>query len=205
MPLASSRRIGVFGGAFDPIHLGHLLLAEEARFQLGLESVYFVPAGDPPHKQERAMTPVTHRVCMVELATATTDYFLVSRVDVDRSGPHYSVEMVQRLQAQLGIDVALFFLMGMDSLRDLATWRNPQRLLEQCTLAVFSRPDIGVDWPALEAALPGVRERVILLQMPLVEISSSALRARVRAGAPVHHQVPYAVEAYLRKHRIYVG
>ncbi|MCL4857800.1 MAG: nicotinate-nucleotide adenylyltransferase [Caldilineaceae bacterium] len=204
MPLASSRRIGIFGGAFDPIHVGHLILAEEAHFQLGLECVYFVPTGDPPHKQERTVTPVAHRLCMVELATATTDHFYVSRVDADRTGPHYTVDMMQLLQAQFGENATLYFLMGMDSLRDLPTWRNPQWLVDHCRLVAFSRPDVEVDWATLETTLPGLRARVILLGMPLVEISSTTLRARVRTGATVRHQTPESVDTYIRKHRLYV-
>lgn len=202
MPSASSR-IGVFGGAFDPIHVGHLILAEEACAQLQLDYVYFVPTGDPPHKQQRRVTPVVQRLQMVELATVLAGNFLVSRVDADRPGPHYSVDMVQLLQAQLGPQAQLFFLMGMDSLRDLLSWHNPQQLVEQCTLVVLNRPDITPDWRALAAVLPNLRERLILLEMPALAISSTSLRARVAAGEPISYQTPPAVEAYIRKYGLY--
>jgi nicotinate-nucleotide adenylyltransferase len=202
MPLTSRGRVGIFGGTFDPIHVGHLILAQEACFQLQLDCVYFVPAGDPPHKQERDVSWVEHRIRMAELATAEVDEFLVSRVEADRPGPHYTVDTVRLLQAELGA-TQLYFLMGMDSLRDLPTWRNPQWLIQQCKLVVLTRPDITLDWEVLEAALPGLRPQVILLDMPALEISSTALRQRIRTGGPIRHQTPRVVEAYIRKYRLY--
>jgi nicotinate-nucleotide adenylyltransferase len=203
MPLANSGRVGVFGGTFDPIHIGHLILAEEAWFQLKLDCIYFVPAGDPPHKQDHPLTPVEHRIRMAELATADVDYFLVSRVDADRPGPHYTVDMVRLLHQQLGPGVELYFLMGMDSLRDLASWRDPLWLIENSRLVALSRHAVEPDWDQLHAALPGVRQRVIILDMPELEIASHTLRARVRTGQTIRHQVPRAVEAYIRKHGLY--
>ena len=126
-----------------------------------------------------------------------------SRVDADRPGPHYSTDMVQLLQAQLGAQAQLYFLMGMDSLRDLLTWHNPQRLVDHCTLVVLNRPDITPDWAALEAALPNLRSRLILLEMPALAISSTRLRARMAAGEPIRYQTPRAVEAYIHKHGLY--
>ncbi|MBX3011062.1 MAG: nicotinate-nucleotide adenylyltransferase [Caldilineaceae bacterium] len=196
-------RIGIFGGTFDPVHIGHLILAEEARFQLALDRVYLVPAGEPPHKQDQPLTAVTHRLIMTELATNEMPGLWVSRVDTDRPGPHYSNDTVALLRAELGEDVDLFFLMGMDSLRDLPTWRQPQWLIEQCTLVVLTRHDIAIDWPQLEEALPGLRARVVLLDMPELEIASRSLRERIRQGAPICHQVPRPVEVYIQKHRLY--
>jgi nicotinate-nucleotide adenylyltransferase len=199
----TGQRIGIFGGTFDPIHIGHLILAEEARYQLNLERVYLVPAGDPPHKQDRKVTPVSHRLMMAELATADMAGLWVSRVDADRPGPHYTNDSVRLLRQQFGDDAQLYFLMGMDSLRDLPTWRQPQWLIQQCTLVVLTRHDITIDWDQLEAALPGVQERVILLDMPELEIASHILRARIRKGAPITHQVPWLVECYIAKHALY--
>lgn len=197
------QRIGIFGGTFDPIHIGHLILAEEARFQLALDRVYLVPAGAPPHKQNRELTAIAHRLMMAELATADMPSLWVSRVDADRPGPHYTNETVQLLRQQVGAATDLFFLMGMDSLRDLPTWRQPQWLIEQCTLVVLTRHDIEIDWVQLENALPGVRARVILLDMPELEIASHSLRARIRNRAPICHQVPRLVETYITKHGLY--
>ena len=124
-------------------------------------------------------------------------------VDADRPGPHYTNDTVQLLRQQLGEDTELYFLMGMDSLRDLPTWRHPQWLIQQCILVVLTRHDIEIDWVQLEGALPGLRERVVLLDMPELEIASHTLRARIRSGAPICHQVPSVVEAYIAKHALY--
>ncbi len=199
----ASTRVGIFGGTFDPIHIGHLILAEEACFRLALDRVYLVPVGDPPHKQDRGITPIAHRLMMTELAVADAKALWVSRVDADRPGPHYTNDTVQLLRQQVGTDTELYFLMGMDSLRDLPTWRHPQWLIQACTLVVLTRHDIEIDWAQLEAALPGIRERTILLDMPELEIASHTLRDRIRSGAPISHQIPRMVEAYITKHGLY--
>ncbi len=203
MPLANNSRIGIFGGTFDPIHLGHLILAEEARAQLQLDAVYFVPVGDPPHKQDRQITAVEHRIRMVELAIAEDACFGISRVDADRPGPHYAVDMLRLLQEALGVQAELYFLMGLDSLRDLPLWHDPQGLVARCKLVALSRHAVTLDWARLEATLPGLRQRVISLDMPEIEISSSDLRLRLQAGRTIHHQVPGAVEAYIYKYGLY--
>lgn len=197
------QRVGIFGGTFDPIHIGHLILAEEARFRLSLDRVYLAPVGDPPHKRDRNVTPVEHRLLMAELAVADMDSLWVSHVDADRPGPHYTNDTIGLLQEQVGSETDLYFLMGMDSLRDLPTWRQPQWLIQACILVVLTRHDIAIDWPYLEAALPGLRQRVILLDMPELEIASHTLRERIRTGAPICHQVPRLVETYIAKHGLY--
>lgn len=199
----TAERIGLFGGTFDPIHIGHLILAEEARFQLGLDRVYLAPVGDPPHKPAQGLTPIAHRLLMVELATADMPGLGVSRIDVDRPGPHYTNDTVRLLRQEVGLTTELYFLMGMDSLRDLPQWHEPHWLIRQCTLVVLTRHDIALDWAKLEAALPGLRERVVLLDMPELEIASHTLRERIRLGAPICHQVPRLVEAYIAKHKLY--
>ncbi|MBW7883149.1 MAG: nicotinate (nicotinamide) nucleotide adenylyltransferase [Caldilineaceae bacterium] len=198
-----SRRVGIFGGTFDPIHIGHLILAEEAWFQLQLDCIYLAPAGDPPHKQGRRMAPVEERIRMAELATADIDYIYVSRIDADRPGPHYTADLVRLLQAEAGPDTEIYFLMGMDSLRDLPTWHEAGWLVEHVRLVALSRHDVEPDWDALEQALPGVRSRVIILDMPELEIASHVIQQRVRNGQPIRHMVPRAVEAYIHKHAIY--
>lgn len=198
------RRIGIFGGTFDPIHIGHLILAEEAWFQLGLHTVYLVPAGDPPHKQNQRLSPVVHRVRMAQLATADSEHIRVSSLDADRPGPHYTADMVRLLNAQIDGQVELYFLMGMDSLRDLPSWHQAAWLVENCRLVALSRHDVQLDWERLEAALPGIRERVIILDMPELEIASHKLQERVRTGRPIRYQVPRDVEAYIATHNLYV-
>lgn len=199
----SAARIGVFGGSFDPIHVGHLILMEDARFQLDLDRVFLVPVADPPHKQDRKMTPVDQRVAMVEQAIADSEYATVSRIDADRPGPHYTADMLRLLQAEHGDSCELFFLMGMDSLRDLPTWHRPMWLVQNCRLVALSRHDVEIDWQQLEAELPGVLERVVILEMPEIEISSSVLRRRVRDGLPIRYQVLDCTETYIRENGLY--
>jgi nicotinate-nucleotide adenylyltransferase len=201
----NGRRIGILGGTFDPIHIGHLILAEEAWFQLRLDRIYLAPAGNPPHKLGRRMTPVEDRLCMAELATADVEYALVSRIDADRPGPHYTSDLVRLLRQQVGPGTDIYFLMGMDSLRDLPTWHEAQWLVDNARLAALSRHDVELDWEALEAALPGVHSRVTILDMPELEIASHVIQQRVRNGQPIRHMVPRAVEAYIMKHGLYRG
>jgi nicotinate-nucleotide adenylyltransferase len=200
---ARCQRIGIFGGTFDPIHIGHLILAEEAHFQLGLDCVYLVPAGDPPHKRERRLTLVDHRVKMCELAVADIDYVQVSRVDADRPGPHYTADMVRLMRRQSEPGAELFFLMGMDSLRDLPSWHEAEWLVKNCILVALTRHDVTLDWEKLETQLPALRERVIILDMPELEIASNQIQRRVRQGQPIRHQVPRAVEEYIFAHHLY--
>ncbi|MCX6040085.1 MAG: nicotinate-nucleotide adenylyltransferase [Caldilinea sp.] len=199
------RRIGIFGGTFDPIHIGHLILAEEAWFQLQLDHVYLAPAGDPPHKLGRQLAPVRDRLFMAELAAADIDSLLVSSIDADRPGPHYTSDLVRLLQTEAGPDTEFYFLMGMDSLRDLPSWHEASWLVENARLVALSRHDVTLDWEALEAALPGVRSRVIILDMPELEIASHVIQQRVRNGQPIRHMVPRSVEAYIYKHNLYRG
>jgi nicotinate-nucleotide adenylyltransferase len=196
-------RLGILGGTFDPIHIGHLILAEEAWYQLGLEKVLFVPAADPPHKRGRRLSPVDHRVQMIDLAIADNSRFELSRIDVDRPGPHYTIDMVRLLLEQFGYGTDLYFLMGLDSLADLPNWHKPEELVELCNLVALSRPDSGFDWDALEQKLPDVRWRVIFLPMPELQISSTVLQQRVRQGRPLRYQVLPQVEAYIRQHNLY--
>jgi nicotinate-nucleotide adenylyltransferase len=197
------RRLGIFGGTFDPIHIGHLILAEEAWFHLKLDGVILIPAGDPPHKQNRRLSPVAHRIAMCELAIQGIDHLCVSRIDADRPGPHYTSDMVRLLRDLVGINAELYFLMGMDSLRDLPTWHEAAWLVENCKLVALSRHDVTLDWERLEAALPGIHHRVIILDMPELEIASHAIQQRVRLSQPIRHQVPPTVEEYIYAHGLY--
>jgi len=196
-------RVGVLGGTFDPIHIGHLILAEEARDQLGLEVVYFVPAGDPPHKRDRRLASAEDRVAMIKLAIADNERFEVSRVDVDRPGPHYTVDMVQIIQSQLPAGCELYFLMGFDSLAELPSWHEPAKLIAACHLVALTRHDIHVDWGKLESALPGIRQRVTILDMPELEIASHQLQERIRAGRSIRYLVPDKVAAYIQEKMLY--
>jgi len=197
------KRLGILGGTFDPIHHGHLVAAEEAHHQLGLDRVLLLPAGRPPHKPMRPISPVLHRLRMLELAIADKPYFSISRVDVERPGPHYTVDALGLLRAEWGSEVTFFFIEGSDSLADIPTWYQPQRLIELCELAVVERPGSRTRLPQLEEQLPGLTARIHWVQMPYLDISSSDLRARVQAGRPISYLVPPAVEAYILELGLY--
>ena len=199
------RRVGVLGGTFDPVHIGHLVIAEEAAHQLGLDVVVFVPARVPPHKLGATITPAVDRVAMLELAISGNARFALSRVDLEREGPHYTVDMLRLLRRELEVGPGgeLFFVMGADSLIELPTWRDPLGIARQARLAVLDRPGFEPDLAALDAALPGVRDRVDLLRVPLIGISGTDLRHRVREGRPIRYLVPEAVEAYIEDHGLY--
>ena len=196
-------RVGIFGGTFDPPHIGHLILAEEAWFQLKLDAVIIVPAGDPPHKRNRRLSAAASRVRMVTAAIVGNDHFVLSRVDVDRPGPHYTIDMVRLLRDSLPAGSELFFLMGSDSLRDLPNWHLADRLVANCRLVALARHDVTLDWEYLEGALPGLHARVIQLDMPELEIASHILQERIRTGQPIRYQVPEAVEAIIAAEGLY--
>lgn len=195
-------RIGVLGGTFDPPHYGHLALAETARVQLRLAQVLFVPAGEPPHKPERPITPAHHRAAMVQAAIADNPAFSLSRVDLDRPGPHYTVEMLALLRRQ-DPEGEWFFLMGGDSLAEFLAWRDPAGIVREARLAVMARSGWEADLEALERAVPGIQERLVWLDVPRLDISASDLRRRVRQGLPLRYLVPPAVEDYIRRHHLY--
>ncbi len=196
-------RVGVLGGTFDPIHFGHLVAAEEVRAQLALDRVVFVPAGLPPHKLTEAITAVEHRLAMVKLAIASNPYFTVSGVDIDRFGPCYTVDTMQLLRDDWGSGVELYFIMGSDSLADIPTWHQPQRLIRLCRLAAVERPGYRVDMEQLERLLPGITARTHFVNSPQLDISSTDLQRRVREGLPIKYQVPEVVEDYIYQHGLY--
>jgi len=196
-------RVGVLGGTFDPIHIGHLAAAEEARVRLDLERVVFVPANLPPHKLHLHVTATEHRLNMVRLAIADNPRFVLSRVDVDRFGPSYTVDTIELLRDEYGPNGELYFIMGADSLTEFLTWHKPERLIRLCRIAAMTRPGYRVDLKELNRLLPGAIARVQLLEMPLLEISSSDLQQRVRMGLSIKYLVPAAVEAYIQQHGLY--
>ena len=198
----SSPRLGVIGGTFDPPHYGHLVLAENGRVQLRLERVLFVLAGQPPHKPNWPITPVHHRLAMVEAAIADNPAFALSRVDLDRPGPHYTVEMLALLRQEYP-GAELFFLMGGDSLAEFPGWRDPAGIVRQARLAVMPRAGYEPDLEMLEQAVPGLRERLVRLDAPYLDIAASDLRRHVREGLPLRYLVPPPVEDYIREFHLY--
>lgn len=196
-------RLGIFGGSFDPVHLGHLILAETAREQLGLDGLRFLPAARSPHKPDAAPTADAHRVAMLELALAAQPAFALERLDLERPAPSYTVDSLGLLRARLGAEVELWWILGSDSLASFPRWRQPERILELARLAVFDRPGPPPDLAALERALPGLAGRLDRLEGPRIEISATDIRQRVRQGRSIRFRVPEPVEAYIRRHRLY--
>lgn len=202
---ASAERLGVFGGTFDPPHLGHLILAETAADCLALSRVLFVPAADPPHKRSAAVrASAEHRLAMTALAIADNPRFALSRLDMDRPGPHYTVDMLRLLREQHP-GAELYLLLGSDSLRDLPTWSRPAELLTLARLGVMHRPHIEPDLDALEAVLPGLRDRLHWIPAPPVDLASSAIADLITAGRSIRYLVPDRVLDYITAHGLYRG
>ena len=197
-------RTGILGGTFDPIHYGHLVIAEDARVYLNLERVLFVPAYQPPHKPDRPYSAFEHRVRMTELAIANNPHFAISLIEARRSGPSYTVDTVRQLQVELGSEAELYFVMGMDSLCNILTWHEPSQLLTMCRIVVAGRAGYKADLPALEKALPGLSEKLELINTPELSISSTDLQQRVRHGLPIKYQLPANVERYIYEHKLYL-
>jgi len=189
-------RLGVFGGTFDPIHLGHLRAAEIVRESLGLDEVVFVPAGVPPHRGKPAAAGLD-RYAMVALATSTQRAFLPSDVELAREGPSYTVETVAQLRARHP-QAEVFLIVGSDNLPMIAEWREPERLLEMCTVAVVERPGSA---PAPAGKVPPARLRRV--EGTTLPIASRDLRERIRAGRSVRHLVPDGVADYIEKRGLY--
>lgn len=198
------RQIGVFGGTFDPIHLGHLAAAQDAAAQLELDTVLFVPNRIPPHKQHRRVSSAEDRVRMVELAIADNPLFALSLVELTRDGPSYTLDTMRQLRTELGAEADLCFLTGCDSLLALHTWHRPHQLLAEFTLAILDRPtNSPIDWAAVERYFPGIRQKVRVIPIPLLQVSAEDLRRRVREGKPIRYYVLPAVENYIRQTALY--
>ena len=197
--------IGVIGGTFDPIHRGHLSIAEEARVRLNLAQVLFVPAGQPQLRTDTPVSPVEQRVQMVRLAITNEPCFKLSTVEIERSGPSYTVDTIAQLNKQVGAGDELFFIMGWDSLSQLPQWKEPSELIKLCQLVVVPRPGFpNPDLDSLSTAVPGLSRLVILLDRPRLDISASRIRDRVSRGLPVNHLVPDTVERYIRDQGLYL-
>ncbi len=201
------RRIGILGGTFDPVHYGHLVIAEEVYATLELTEMVFVPAGEPPHKTNVEITAAAHRLNMLELATASNPHFTISRVDIDRAGPSYTVDTLRVLRKQWGEQTALYFVIGSDSLEDLLSWHNPSGILEQLThLIAVRRPGYSESeafYGRLEARLPGIKQKLVVIDTPQLSISATDLRNRVAEGRPIKYQTPETVESYIVQYGLY--
>lgn len=198
-------RLGLFGGSFDPVHYGHLLLAEQCREQCELDEIWFLPAGRPPHKPVGQLTAGEHRTAMLSLAVSDHPAFVVSRIELDRSGTTYTVETLLEVRDRHP-DCELHFLLGSDSLRDLPNWREPARIGTLAAIVAVNRGRVAAaaerEW--CDRHLPReISERLQFISIPAVDLSASDIRARVRRGASIRFMTPPAVAAYIREQKLY--
>jgi nicotinate-nucleotide adenylyltransferase len=195
--------IGLFGGTFDPPHIGHLILAAEARAQLGLDRLLWVLTPDPPHKQGLPVTALEHRLAMVKLAISDENRFELSTVEMDRPGPHYALETIKIIAGQ-NPSAGLVYLMGGDSLRDLPTWHRPADLVAALNcIGVMRRPGAPLNLPALEETIPGLTAKVRYVDAPLLDIAAHEVRQRVAEDRPFRYFLPAAVYDYIVDHNLY--
>jgi nicotinate-nucleotide adenylyltransferase len=197
------KRLGIFGGTFDPPHVGHLILAAEARDQLDLDCTIWVLTPDPPHKQGNEITSLTHRLAMVELAIQEDEGFSLSYVDINRPGPHYTVDMIKILKDQYP-DHDMYYLMGGDSLHDFPNWYKVRELLSQLTgIGVMRRPGDDIDLKTLFDALPELEEKLNFVTAPLLEISAEQVRQRANEHRAFRYYLLPPVYEYVRGHHLY--
>ena len=197
-------RLGIFGGTFDPIHLGHLLTAEAALEELFLEKIIFIPASIPPHKTQRYITPPEKRLEMTRLSTAYNENFIVSDIELKRKGPSYSVDTVSELK-KIYADAEFFFIIGSDAINDIATWHEAKKLIESCRFAAATRAGEALNRKYLreyfgELAYMNIME----VKTPQIEISSTNIRQRIRDGKNISYMVTKEVGEYIRKERLYL-
>ncbi len=195
--------MGIFGGTFDPPHIGHLILAAEAQAQFQLDRLLWVLTPDPPHKKDQSITEAGHRLAMLKLALADSPGFELSTVDLDRPAPHFAVDTVKIL-ANKNPSAQLVYLMGGDSLHDLPTWHDPAGFVAAChSIGVLRRPEDSVDMAALEAKIPGITKKVLFMNAPLLDIAAHDIRERVASNRPFRYYLPPRVYAYIQENGLY--
>lgn len=195
-------RVGLFGGSFDPIHYGHLAIAEEARVALHLDQVIFIPAAQQPFKTGQHAADAQMRLAMVQLACASNPAFAVSPIEIERSGPSYTIVTLEVLRP--AISGELFLIIGADSAADLPRWHDAARLADLARIVLIGRPGVVPDLEALQVALPALSNRLIVLPGPQIALSSTQLRSRAAAGLSLRYLTPDPVVEYLLEHRPYV-
>ena len=195
-------RIGIFGGTFDPVHVGHLVIASECLHVLELDRLAFVPSASPPHKPDQKLSDSADRFAMLALAIHERPRLTVDSIEFEREGPSFTVDTLREYhRREPGAD--LIFIMGADSLRELHLWRDPAGILARAEVAVARRPGVAIDLDEVDARIPGASSRIRIVDVPLIGVSSSDIRRRVRADEPIAYQVPWRVEEYIRNHCLY--
>ena len=196
-------RLGLFGGTFDPPHLGHLILASEAQTQLELDRLLWILTPEPPHKLEQDITPLEDRLAMVQLAIADNPAFELSRIEIDRPGPHFTIDTI-KLISQQNPSADIVPIIGSDSLRDLPKWHEPQQIVYACHwIGVMRRPNDKPNIEELERELPGIRSKIHYVDAPLLEIASRDIRERISEGKNVRYYLPMPVYEYIHEHHLY--
>jgi len=197
-------KIGVLGGTFDPVHNAHLIIVEEVLKKFALMEVIFVPAGQPWLKTDHPITPAEHRLAMLCLALAGKPHFTISEMELEREGPSYSADTLAELKSRFGDKTELYFILGWDSLNQLPRWHEPARIVSLCTLVAVHRPGVPrPDLTALDAKIPGISDKVIILDTPSEDISATDIRERVKKGEDISHLAPAPVAEYIKKHNLY--
>ena len=202
--MTQRRKIGIMGGTFDPIHIGHLVTAEAVRLEYDLDKVLFIPAGNPPHKQESVVTEAMHRYVMTVMATYSNPHFFVSALEIERDGPSYTVDTIKFLLEKCGADTDFYFITGADALEELPTWKNVDYLLTLCHFIAATRPGCisAIDKVIKYFGAQG-RKKIHRLATPQLEISSTDIRERVKKGLSIKYIVPESVENYILKEQLY--
>jgi len=199
-------KIGALGGTFDPVHNGHITIAEEVRIRLGLDLVYFIPAAQTPLKEECLILDAEYRVEMIRLAIAEYPYFELSMIEIERPGPSYTADTLEELRGKLGSGGEIFFIIGWDSLAQLPQWKEPTRIIKAGKLVAVSRPGYTLpDMNALESEIPGLTQKLKILDTPGIDISATEIRRRIVQGVSINQLVPEPVEEYIKKNRLYLS
>jgi len=200
------KKYGIMGGTFDPIHVGHLVIAEEIRWKFNLDKVIFVPAGNPPHKDISKITSGEHRYRMTLLATISNPYFDVSTIELEKQGITYTIDTIKELKSLCKNNTEFYFITGADSILELSTWKDVDQLLSMCNFVAATRP--GFQLSKIETKVKELESKynkcIYTVSTPALQISSTDIRNRIREGRPVKYLLPESVEAYIKKHKLYL-